>query len=147
MEIEAGGFPNTKGVRRQLLMPVRKDTKACNLARSIWRLEGRCEYDDCKGQLQGAHIFGVGAYPRLKDDLRNGLSLAAHCHRRFTDNPIAFTDWIRTTQYAEFLDPLLEKNRTFQKRYWDERITELKDIKKAIEKGEMTLEEARRDEN
>jgi len=124
----------------------RKDTKACNIARSIWRLEGKCEY--CGNgkdmvQLQGAHIFGVGSFPRLKDDLRNGLSLCASDHRRFTDGPTLFTDWIRTTKYEKYLQPLLEKNRTFEKRFWDDRIIELKDIKKAIETGEMTLDEAR----
>ena len=116
---------------------------ATDLARSIWRLEGRCEYDNCGGQLQGAHIYGVGAYPRLRDDLRNGLALAAHCHRRFTDNPFLFTDWIRTTKYAQYLEPLMEKNKTFEKRFWPERITELRKIKKAIEAEEMTLDQAR----
>jgi hypothetical protein len=117
--------------------------KATDLARSIWRLEGVCEYDNCAGQLQGAHIFGVGAYPRLRDDLRNGLSLSAHCHRRFTDNPILFTDWIRTTKYAQYLEPLLEKNKQFTKRFWDERLIELRDIKRQIEAGEITLDQAR----
>lgn len=120
-----------------------RDLKACDIAREIWRTSGVCEYDDCGGQLQGAHIYGVGAYPRLKDDLRNGLSLAAHCHRRFTDNPIAFTDWIRTTKYAKYLDALLEKNQTFEKRFWDERLIELRDIKKQILSGELDLDEAR----
>lgn len=124
-------------------MPKGKHLKATDLTRSIWRLKGYCEYDRCGGQLQGAHIFGVGAYPRLRDDLRNGLCLASHCHRRFTDNPLLFADWIRTTSYAQFIDPLLEKNKTFNKRFWDERIIELKDIKHAIEAKELTLDEAR----
>lgn len=124
-------------------MPKGKHLIATDIARSIWRLKGYCEYDNCGGQLQGAHIFGVGAYPRLRDDLRNGLSLSAHCHRKFTDNPIAFTDWIRTTEYAQYLEPLMEKNKTFEKRFWVERIAELKDIKRAIESGELTLEEAK----
>lgn len=124
-------------------MPKGKHLKATNIARSIWRLEGKCEYDNCGGQLQGAHIYGTGAYPRLRDDLRNGLSLSAHCHRRFTDNPMEFTDWIRQTKYAQYLKPLLEKNQTFEKRFWDERITELNDVKAQIEAGELTIDEAR----
>lgn len=120
-----------------------KHLKATDLARSIWRLEGYCEYDNCGGQLQGAHIFGVGAYPRLRDDLRNGLSLGAHCHRRFTDNPIEFTDWIRTTKYANYIIPLLNKNKTFEKRFWDDRLIELRYTKRLIESGELTLDEAR----
>lgn len=124
----------------------RKDTKATNITRSIWRLEGKCEYCGVgrdKAQLQGAHIFGVGAFPRLKDDLRNGLSLCATDHRRFTDGPTLFADWIKTTKYRKYLKPLLEKNQTYEKRFWDERIIELKDIKRAIETGEMTVDGAR----
>ena len=122
--------------------------KATNLARAIWRLVGKCEYPECrsrvsKPQLQGAHIFGVGAFPRLRDDLRNGLSLCSVDHRYFTDNPIAFTDWIRTTKYAVYLEPLMEKNQAFEKRFWAERLTELTDIKKRIEEGELTIDEAR----
>ena len=124
-------------------MKRRADLKATDLARSIWRLEGVCEYDNCGGQLQGSHIFGVGAYPRLRDDLRNGLSLAAHCHRMFTDNPIAFADWIRTTKYKKYLTPLLDKHKVYRKRFWSERIAELKQIKKEVESGQITLKEAR----
>ena len=120
-----------------------KNLVATDVARSIWRLEGRCEYDDCGGQLQGAHIFGVGAYPRLRDDLRNGMSLSAHCHRMFTDNPFAFTDWVKTTKYTQYLEPLMEKNKTFENRWWDERVAELRDIKRQIERGELTIDEAR----
>ena len=129
-------------------MPKGKHLIATDLARSIWRLEGVCEYPLCKNtkdspQLQGAHIFGVGAYPRLRDDLRNGMSLCSVCHRDFTDNPLKFTDWVRTTKYAKYIEPLQEKNQTYEKRFWPERITELKDVKKAIESGELTLDEAR----
>lgn len=123
-----------------------KHLKATDLARSIWRLEGKCEYcgkTNNQAQMQGAHIFGVGSYPRLRDDLRNGLCLCALDHRMFTDNPIKFTDWVRATKYAQYIPSLEEKNRTYVKRFWDERIIELKDIKKQVENGELTLDEAR----
>lgn len=124
----------------------RKDTKATNIARRIWRIEGECEYCGVtkdKAQMHGAHIFGVGAFPRLKDDLRNGLCLCSVDHRRFTDGPTLFADWIKTTKYKKYLKPLMEKNKTYEKRFWDERIVELKDIERAINDGEMTLDEAR----
>lgn len=131
---------------------MKKNKIATNIARSIWRLEGKCEYEYCRTQkatpqLQGAHIFGVGAFPRLMDDLRNGLSLCSVDHRYFTDNPIAFTDWIRATKYAKYIQPLMKKNLTYEKRFWDERIVELKDIKTQIEAGELTLDEARAYDN
>ncbi len=119
---------------------------ATDLARSIWRLEGKCEHchkDKSQVQLQGAHIYGVGAYPRLRDDLRNGMSLCSLCHRRFTSSPIDFTDWVRTTKYKQYLEPLQDKNRLYTKRFWDERIVELKDMKARVEEGELTLDEAR----
>lgn len=128
----------------------RKDLVATDLARKIWRTAVKyCEYCEQPGdrvQLQGAHIFGVGAYPRLRDDLRNGLSLCSVDHRRFTDNPIAFTDWIRTTKYAQYLPALVAKNLTFEKRFWEERVDELKDILKRIERGELDLDELRAEE-
>lgn len=127
----------------------RKDLVATDLARAIWRTVGYCEFcgvDKDRAQMQGAHIYGVGAYPRLRDDLRNGMSLCSVDHRKFTDNPIAFTDWVRTTKYAVYLEPLMGKNKTFEKRFWDDRVAELKDIKKGIEQGSFTLDEARMDE-
>lgn len=128
----------------------RKDLVATDLARAIWRTIGYCEYcgvTNEKAQLQGAHIYGVGAYPRLRDDLRNGMSLCSVDHRRFTDNPIAFTDWVRTTKYNKYLIPLQEKNRTFEKRFWEERVAELKDIKKQLENRSLDLDELREEES
>lgn len=123
-----------------------KHLRATDLARAIWRSIGYCEHCGKNAQnyqMQGSHIFGVGAYPRLRDDLRNGLSLCSMCHRDFTDNPIKFADWIRTTKYAQYIEPLMEKNKSFDKRFWDERLVELKDIKHQIETGDLTLDEAR----
>lgn len=124
--------------------------KATDLARKLWRTVGYCEY--CgktrnQVQLQGAHIFGVGAYPRLRDDLRNGLSLCASDHRRFTSDPIAFTDWIRTTKYAKYFPDLKAKNLIHKKRFWDERLEELRGFEKQLERGEVTLDELREKES
>lgn len=135
-------------------MGKRIDLVATDWARKIWRLEGVCEYPKCENtkgknkQLQGAHIFGVGAYPRLRADLRNGLSLCSLCHRRFTDNPIDFADWIKTTKYNQYIQPLRDKNNGPKiKVDWDDRLEFLKDVFKQIRDGEMTLDEARKYEN
>ena len=40
-------------------------------------------------------------------------------------------------------EPLLEKNKVFVKRFWEDRIVELKEIKKSIENGQLSLEEVR----
>lgn len=128
----------------------RDDLKATDLARKIWRQAGKCEAEDkCKTkiknpQLQGAHIFGVGAYPRLKADLRNGMSLCATCHRYYTSAPLDFADFVKTTKYKKYLQPLRDKNNGPKvKIFWNEKLVELKDILKQIEAGELTVDEAR----
>ena len=139
-------------------MGKRIDKVATDLARKIWRLEGRCEATDypkaweCisvrvgnkSPQLQGAHIYGVGAYPRLKTDLRNGLSLCSNCHRHFTSSPVEFTDFIRRTKYKKYLQPLRDVNNGPKVKVdWDDRLAFLKDIHRQIVTKEMTLDEAR----
>lgn len=139
-------------------MGVRIDKKATDIARKIWRLEGRCETLDypkaweCisvksnnhSPQLQGAHIYGVGAYPRLKVDIRNGLSLCSNCHRHFTSSPLEFADFIRRTKYKKYLQPLRDRNNGPKvKVNWDEKIIELNDMFRAIRDKELTLDEAR----
>ena len=127
-------------------MSRRRDLVATDLARKIWRQVGYCEHcmkDGSVVQLQGAHIYGVGAYPRLRDDLRNGMSLCSHCHRDFTDNPRKFSEWLKDTKYEKYMTPLAKKNMTFTKRFWDERIKELRSILKEIESGEITVDDAR----
>lgn len=140
-------------------MGKRIDKVATDLARKIWRLEGRCEATDypkawtcisvkvgnTSPQLQGAHIYGVGAYPRLKTDLRNGLSLCSNCHRYFTSAPIEFTDFIRQTKYKKYLQPLRDINNGPKVKVdWDDRLAFLKDIFRQVRDGEITLDEARK---
>ena len=128
----------------------RADLKATDMARKIWRTVGVCEAGKkClskreKPQLQGAHIFGVGAYPRLKADLRNGMSLCATCHRHYTSAPLDFADFVKTTKYKKYLKPLRDKNNGPKvKIFWDEKLVELKDIYDRIMEGELTLDDAR----
>lgn len=124
--------------------------KCTDMARKIWRTAGKCEAGRyCKSkknspQLQGAHIFGVGAYPRLRDDLRNGLSLCATCHRYWTSSPLDFAEFVKKTKYAKYLQPLRDKsNAPKTKVFWNERLEELKDVFDRIMEGELTLDEAR----
>lgn len=126
------------------------DAKCTDMARKIWRTVGVCEAGkQCrakkeKPQLQGAHIYGVGAYPRLKADLRNGLSLCATCHRYYTSAPLDFVEFIKKTKYKKYLQPLKDKqNGPKVKIFWDEKLEELKDIYDRIMEGELTVDEAR----
>jgi len=126
------------------------DKKCTDLARKIWRTAGICEASgSCrtkkeKPQLQGAHIFGVGAYPRLKADLRNGMSLCATCHRYYTSSPLDFVEFVKKTKYKKYLQPLRDKqNGPKVKIFWEERYQELQDVYARILEGELTLDEAR----
>lgn len=125
----------------------RVDVKAADLAREIWRLAaGRCEY--CakpKGevQLQGAHIIGVGTARNISSDLRNGFSLCAYHHRYFHDHPVEFSAWIKTTWADKYYKTLYSKHLEGGRVDWDDRIDFLREIKRAIVAGEMTIEEAR----
>jgi hypothetical protein len=95
-------------------------------------------------QLQGAHIFGVGAYPRLKVDLRNGMSLCARCHSYYTSAPLDFKAFFSKTKYTKYEQPLRDKqNGPKIKVDWDEKLAELKDIFRAVRDKELTLDEAR----
>lgn len=123
----------------------RRDVKAANLARYIWRQIGYCEYclkrwDEV--QLQGAHIIGTGASPRLCSDLRNGISLCSYDHRRFTSDPLAFYEWLLDYLPDGRLALLRQLQKSEERIDWDARLEFLNDIKKALDAKEITLEEA-----
>lgn len=100
----------------------------------------------CGRQLQGAHIIGVGTAIRICSDLRNGFSLCSTHHRWFHDHPHDFTEFVEGSwaeAYMPTLRRLAVRKSTDAKIDWDDRIDFLKEILRAIEAGEMTLEAAR----
>lgn len=125
----------------------RIDIKCHNLARSIWRMRGRCENcnkDGTQVQLQGAHIIGTGAAPRIGSDLRNGMCLCAMCHRYYTDQPVEFAKFISTSWAEKYYKTLFKLSKiTGLPVGWEDRMDFLKEIKRAMEAKEMTIEEAR----
>lgn len=125
-----------------------KPKKAANLAREIWRLKGYCEKcgkTNNQVQLQGAHLIGVGTAIRICADLRNGFSLCAYCHRYFEDHPHEFVEWTDKTWAREYIDTLRRLAVPGQgpKINWDDKIAFLKDVKKRIQAGKLTIEQAR----
>jgi HNH endonuclease len=123
----------------------RKDKVAADLARAIWRLHGKCEncYAKPPKQLQGAHLIGTGASISLCSDLRNGFCLCASCHRYFTSDPVAFNEFIMGSWAEKYIKTLRRLQKESRKQDWDDRIDFLKEIKRAIEAGEMTIAESR----
>ena len=122
-----------------------KNVIAANLARVIWRTKGFCE--DCGRkysdgwQMQGAHVFGTGAYPRLAGDIRNGMCLCAACHRKWTNNP-EWYNFVKESRVGKYYITLLSMSTRSEKVNWLDRIDFLNEIKRAIEANEMTVEEA-----
>ena len=123
-----------------------KPKQAADLARSIWRLRGSCENCGRKPpyQLHGAHILGVGAHIRVCADLRNGFCLCSSCHRRFEDNSFDFVEFVNGSWAAKYMKTLRRLARPGGPKIdWDDKLDQLKAIKKAMLAGEMTIEEAR----
>lgn len=124
------------------------DKKAANLAREIWRLRGKCE--NCgrsapQYQMHGAHIIGVGTARRIASDLRNGFCLCSICHRYFGDHPVEFTEFIMKSWAGKYYKTLkrLSQPHSGPKIDWLDRMDFLKEIKRAMLAGEMTIEQAR----
>lgn len=128
----------------------KKNIVAANLARAIWRTKGYCE--DCSRkksdgwQMQGAHVFGTGAYPRLAGDIRNGLCLCSACHRKWTNNP-EWKDFVLKSRVGKYYLTLLSMSTNYEKVDWLDRIEFLEDMLEDIESSEMTIEEACEYEN
>lgn len=140
-----------KKVREYTIRGKSNTEMATNLARLIWRIGAmKCEAGELcrakkeKPQLQGAHIFGVGAYPRLRADLRNGMCLCATCHRYYTSAPLDFAEFVKKTKYKKYLKPLKDRsNGPKVKVFWDEEVDKLTDILERIIDEELTIDEAR----
>ncbi len=127
---------------------------AADLAREIWRLGvGHCEargVDDikCGAQLQGAHWFGKGSHIKISSDLRNGFSLCSVHHRRYHDDSAAMVRFVDGHPLKKHENHLRELMRPGPPKVdWDDRIDFLKEIRRAIKAGEMTLDQAREYEN
>lgn len=132
-------------------MPVKRykgaKARADKLFSEIIRSQGRCEaagYDgrQCSYQLQTAHIV-TRKRSGTRTDLRNAFCLCFAHHRYFTDYPAQFGRFIQTTWAADHYDSVFRRSIVPSKTDWDERVDFLKDIKRALEAKEITIEEAR----
>lgn len=114
-------------------------------------MKGYCENPTCSNtkenghQMHGAHILGVGAHPRISSDLRNGICLCSTCHRRSHDDYALMSRIVKSLKwYPKYEAALRENSRPgLSKVDWDERISFLKEIRRAIKDGDLTIEEAR----
>lgn len=70
--------------------------------------DGRCLHTGMEGRLECAHIYGRRA-KILRWSLDNAVSLTSASHRYFTENPIAFHDWLEATLGEGHMAILREK--------------------------------------
>lgn len=133
-------------------MPVKRykgaKAKSDKLFSEIIRSQGECEAREwdgiaCSRQLQTAHIV-TRKRSATRCDLRNAFCLCFAHHRYFTDYPRQFSRFITATWAQEHYDAVYTKSLTPTKIDWAETADFLKDIKRALEEGEITLDEARR---
>ena len=83
-------------------------------------------------QLQTAHIISR-RYSHTRCDIDNAYCLCAACHRRFTDYPASFGEFVRETIGQLAYDDLVLKSQERTKVDWDDELVCLKAIWSAIE--------------
>ena len=76
--------------------------------------DGRCLHTGMEGRLECAHIYGRRA-KILRWSLDNAVSLTSSSHRYFTENPIAFHDWLEATLGEGHMAILREKAQAHMK--------------------------------
>lgn len=100
----------------------------------IIRSRGRCEHcgETRYPQLQTAHIISR-RYSHTRCDLANAFCLCATCHRRFTDYPASFGEFVRESIGQLAYDDLVLKSQERTKVDWDDVLAELKLVWNKIE--------------
>lgn len=135
-------------------MPVKRfkgaKAKADKLFSEIVRSIGECEAagyapGPCSNQLQCMHIISR-RYSATRTDLRNAFSGCASHHRYYTDHPREFSKFISETWAQEYYDHVYRKSQGLGKVDWIEEAERLKELKKQLDSGELTLDRAREKE-
>lgn len=121
------------------------NVRAAKATADLWfsravRTMGKCEHCGIREQLSCSHIISR-KYNQTRTSYRNAHCLCFSCHRRFTDNPVLFGEWVSTTWAKQYLES--ERTKAYDnmatKIDWKDRT----EIAKQIVKGTLTLEDAR----
>jgi hypothetical protein len=119
--------------------------KATKLHAEIIRSKGYCEHcgkSAAEAQIQCAHIVSR-RYGATRTLLCNAYALCASCHFYFGQWPREFSRYISDTFAGSIYDQLKQYAEAGVKTDYTERATELQRVKKGIESGALTLDEAR----
>jgi hypothetical protein len=95
-------------------MGIKRDPADVAFSKAIRLSRPACEYCGKTESLEAAHIYGRRA-KSVRWDTLNCVVLCHYHHRYFTENPLAFTDWLQGYVGQGYLDILNEKRNTIFK--------------------------------
>ena len=90
--------------------------EACDdwFSKCVRARDGMCVHCGRSDTLQAMHIVGR-RNKAVRWSMDNAVTGCAACHRYFTENPLAFHDWLRSIYGDGHLDLLREKSRAILK--------------------------------
>lgn len=91
-------------------MAVKRDQADIWFSKCVRARDGRCLYTGQQTALECAHIVGR-RNKAVRWDMMNAVTLTHSAHRYFTENPIAFHDWLQMTLGEGHLEILREKSQ------------------------------------
>jgi len=74
-------------------MAIKRDAADVAFSKVVRARDGECLYCGKRETLECAHIYGRRAIV-TRWDAMNAVTLCHHHHRYFTENPVAFHDWL-----------------------------------------------------
>tara|TARA_R100001591_G_scaffold59051_2_gene68896 strand:+ start:406 stop:789 length:384 start_codon:yes stop_codon:yes gene_type:complete len=95
-------------------MAVKRDAADIWFSKAVRARDGKCLHTGRTDALECAHIYGRRA-KILRWSLDNAVSLTHASHRYFTENPVAFHDWLEQTLGEGHMAILREKARGHMK--------------------------------
>ena len=95
-------------------MAVKRDAADIWFSKAVRARDGRCLHTGREDALECAHIYGRRA-KILRWSLDNAVTLTHASHRYFTENPIAFHDWLESALGEGHMAILREKSQGIMK--------------------------------
>lgn len=115
-------------------------SKAVELAKTLAKIRDKYTCQKCgktkdTSQIQGSHVYSVGAYPNISAELDNIKALCAYCHRWWWHiEPMEAKDWFKD-KFPKRAKRLLKIKNELVKRDWEQIHQQLKEeLKSAKQK-------------
>lgn len=95
-------------------MAIKRDAADIWFSKAVRARDGKCLHTGREDALECAHIYGRRS-KILRWSLDNAVTLTHSSHRHFTENPLAFADWLAQTLGEGHMAILREKSRGHMK--------------------------------